>query len=69
MLRLRKSNGETLDIPDGLFVEICSVDGQVAKVIYKDGNGHIHEIEASDPEATQYTKLFPQVEFATVISL
>jgi hypothetical protein len=69
MIRLRKSDGEIMEIPAGLFVEICSLDGLVAKLTFQDDNGHIQEVKAGDPEAEHYTRLFPSVKFAKIIEL
>lgn len=69
MLRLRKKDGATLEIPEGAFVEICSMDGLVAKVVFVDAQGHIHLIDAGDPEAEQYSRLFDDVKFTKTIRL
>lgn len=69
MIRIRRVDGKTLEIPDAGFVEICDLEGNVAKVTYADDQGQMHEITSSDPEATQYRQLFPDVKFVELVSL
>ena len=59
MLRLRAKNGKLLHLNEPLqFVEICDTEGHVARVIYADAQGYIHDVGPGDLEADRYKALF-----------
>lgn len=59
MLRLRKITGETAELlPDFRFIELCSVDGKLAAVVWQDDAGTMHLAKQGDPELTRYSALF-----------
>lgn len=67
MLRIRTSTGQLQEIDQSYrFVEICDLDGKVAKVFYLDNMGTLHEIDGSSAEAARYSKVFKSVEFTKV---
>lgn len=69
MIRIRKQDGTTLDIPDGVFVEVCDLEGKIAQVSYMDEDGGMHVIKQTDPEARDYSRLFQGIEFVPIVPL
>ncbi len=69
MIRLRKENGETLELPGFAFVEVCDTEGDVAQVSYMDDVGRTHVFKKGDPEQLEYSRLFPNVKFVPIVEL
>ena len=68
MLRIRATDGKLVDIDTTYrFVELCDLEGRVAKLFYTDSMGVVHESDANSPEALRYQKAF-KVEFVPVKS-
>ena len=68
MIRLRKKDKSSIEIPQGVFVEICDTDGKIGRLIYLDGAGRIQVVEAADAQAQAYATLMG-AEFCPVITL
>lgn len=58
MLRIRTHKNEVTPVVDGRFVEITDLQGRVAAIFFATETGEIKQIEAGDPEAERYAKLF-----------
>jgi hypothetical protein len=60
MLRLRKTDGSTIDLNEGFrFVEVCDKDGKVAHVVYMDNSQQIISFNNTDQiHRDRYEKLF-----------
>ncbi len=69
MIRLRRKDGTTLELPDMAFVEICDLEGNVAQVSYQDNEGGMHVVNGNDPEAEQYKRMFPDVVFSKIVAV
>lgn len=58
MIRLRTTRGDILPVSEtSRFVELCDLDGRVAKVFYRDERGVINEVTAGSPEAERYARM------------
>lgn len=69
MIRLRRHDGSTLELPDMAFLEVTDLDGAVALLFYTDADGKVHMVKKSDPEAENYQRLYPDVKFVDLIHL
>lgn len=69
MIRLRRKDGTVLELKDFAFVEVCDTEGAIAQLIYPDQNGAVHVVSPSDPEAENFRRLFPGVQFTKIIDL
>lgn len=59
MIRIRSSDGHAKVVDESYhFVEICDMDGRVARVLYFDSYGVLHDVEAGSPEAERYSRAF-----------
>lgn len=69
MIRIRSIDGSvrTLDQTQR-FVEICDLDGKVARLLYVDDTGAIHLCDANDDVAKNYARIF-QVKFCPIVPL
>jgi hypothetical protein len=66
MIRLRKVNGEFLELPpDYQFVEVTDVDGKIGVVLFQQGPSYVTFDKESD-EAKRYSKLYRDVVFCEV---
>ncbi len=68
MIRLRKKDKSSIEVPKGVFVEICDTEGKVGRLLYTDGAGRIQVVEAGDAQAKAYADLMG-IEFCPVIPL
>lgn len=68
MIRLRDSKGKVVEAPDTSFVEICSEDGKVVRVLTDDGEGRVQYLIPADAEFQRYLKVM-RVEAAEEITL
>lgn len=69
MIRLRDKQGNEIVPPQDLgFIEICSDSGEVACAVYKDGNGFVHFLTNSSPQASKYAHVF-KVKFAKITNI
>jgi hypothetical protein len=70
MVRVRYKDGKTSSpIHNATFVEIIDPDtNKIAVLVYRDAVGGVHVIEAGDPDAVRYSKLFG-VEFCRSVDL
>lgn len=58
MIQIRTTRGAILPIPDeARFIELCDLNGAVAKVFYRDAQGIVNEVSAGSPEAERYARL------------
>lgn len=59
VLRIRKIDGATIDVPKGVFVELCDEDGKIGAVVYQTSKGVIRVITPDDiNEVQQYKGIF-----------
>lgn len=58
MLRIRRKNGELIQIPESGFVEVCDGEGLLIYVTYISEDGELVSIKPNTPEAMHYSKLF-----------
>lgn len=59
MIRIREADGRVMVVDESYrFVEICDMDGRVARVLYFDAYGVLHDVEAGSPEAERYRRAF-----------
>jgi hypothetical protein len=66
VIRLRSTAGKVETLPDDTrFIELCDMDGQVARVFYRDGSGAYRVLEAGSPEAERYARMM-RVHFIPV---
>ena len=69
MIRLRNKEGEVKELEDSTrFVEVCSIDGDVAKVIFIDNHGNLKEVDSRDKDSKTYGKLYG-VNFIPIIPI
>lgn len=55
MLRLRTTTGALVPLPkESHFIEICDLDGKLARVVYEDATGRIRDIDSSHPDFARY---------------
>lgn len=67
MIRLRKANGEAqLLPPDVAAVEICSIDGKLARVIIPSHDGKVSSFGPDDEEFRAYARAV-NAEIADII--
>lgn len=71
MLRLRKADGQTIEVEKGLFVELCDLDGNVAQVSFILPDGSIRVIDAKDKDAARYVEAFKgvSIKFCPITAL
>jgi hypothetical protein len=63
LIRLRKTNGDYIQLPPEFrFIELVDMDGKVGIVFFQDGQQTCTFTDKT-PEAKNYKKLFPKVEF------
>lgn len=66
MIRLRDTRGLARELPaDVRFVEICDLEGRVAKLLFRDDSGAIRGVEAGSTEAQRYARMM-SVQFIPV---
>lgn len=58
MIKLRKSSGEVLEVPNGFSVEFCTAEGNPATVFYKDKSGIMKVVTKGSKEANRYSSLY-----------
>jgi hypothetical protein len=69
MLRLRDTSGAVHELPDSVrFVELCDMQGAVARVFYIDDTGIHKVLDSSSKEAQRYAQLM-RVNFIPIQSL
>ncbi len=67
MIRIRDIRGQLTTLPpDSRFVEICSDEGKVAKVVFFDDGGHVRIFGPEDPEAIRYAKMM-NINYAPIV--
>jgi len=68
MLRLRDTAGKSIELPDTIrFVELCDMQGSVARVFYIDDTGVHKVLDTGSKEAQRYAQLM-NVKFIPIQS-
>lgn len=72
MIRLRHANGDTMDIPKGVFVELVNPrDGEVNMVFYQQDPNTVIQVPPNSDAAKRYAGMFEKfgVKFSEVMVL
>lgn len=66
MIRIRETDGKVMVVDESYrFVEVCDMTGRVARVLYFDSHGVLHDVDSNSPEAARYKRAF-HVDFIPV---
>lgn len=69
MIYLRDTSGRRTPLPESVrFVEICDLEGRIAKVLILDDQGSIRMIDGQDAESVRYAKTF-RTSFCKIVEL
>lgn len=69
MIRVRTTRGAVLPLPEeARFIELCDLNGAVAKVFFRNGQGAVTEVVADTPEAERYARMM-SVKFIPISTL
>lgn len=72
MIRLRSANGETMDIPQGVFVELVNPRDEVVNLVfYQQDQNTVIQIPPTSTEAERYAGMFQKfgVKFSKTMVL
>lgn len=59
MLRLRKTNGEVIEVPEGVFVELVNpFDKTLGSVWFQVSKNQVNLIRPGSAEAQRYSQMF-----------
>jgi hypothetical protein len=69
MIFLRDTKGKRVPLSESIrFVEICDLEGRVAKALILDDQGTIRMIDGTDAESLRYAQTF-KVTFCKLVEL
>lgn len=67
MIRLRSAAGAIIPLPSGVAaIEICSVEGQLCRLIIPGADGRISLLDSADDEFIRYAKAVNAITAPTV---
>ena len=68
MIRIRDKEGKPIEGVEPFFVEVCSVDGKVVRVLMQDGEGRTLYLKPGDRQFDHYLQVM-HVEAAEEIKI
>jgi len=70
MIRIRKTDGSTTIVPDGMFVEVTAETGEVAMVFFQASPGVVIQIKPGTVDAHRYEQMFAKlgVKFNRIVA-